>query len=509
MIKSDFLVIGSGIAGLNFALQASAHGSVCLVTKKDAIESNTNFAQGGIAAVFSKADSFALHVKDTLEAGDGLCNREAVELMVGHAPEEIERLMAIGAAFDTDSKSGGLELGREGGHSRKRIVHRGDMTGAEVEKAMIASARKNGIDIFERHVAFDLIMKNGRCIGARVFDAKNSRLVDFFAKAVAVATGGLCEVYENTSNPAIATGDGVSMGFRAGCEVGDMEFVQFHPTALRRKGEPFFLISESLRGEGAKLKNAKGRRFVDELANRYVVARTIFSELKDGKVYLDIREKGRVFLKARFPGIYKTCLENGIDIAKAMIPVEPVAHYSCGGLKTDMDGKTNIPGLFAFGEVACTEVHGANRLASNSLLESLVFSSRAADSARAYVIGRELDFKNTEQLRISKARPTEIRTALKGIMWKNAGIVRNKEDLQAALEKINALQNKMRKAVGSGINADIIEIWNMLLVSKLIVRAALEREESRGAHYREDYPVKRKLWEKHIVFYKPEHAELL
>ncbi len=342
-----------------------------------------------------------------------------------------------------------------------------------------------------------------------MFDIGNSKVEDFFAKAVAVATGGLCGVYENTSNPEIATGDGVAMGFRAGCEVEDMEFVQFHPTAMRRKGKPFFLISESLRGEGAKLKDANGKRFVKELANRDEVARAIFSELNKGSVYLDIRKKGSAFLKARFPAIYKECLENGIDIAKAMIPVEPVAHYACGGLKTDTDGKTNIPGLFAFGEAACTEVHGANRLPSNSLLESLVFSSRSADSARAYAIGMDIDFVNTDQLKISKARPLEIRTALKGIMWQDAGIVRNGDGLKAALEKISGLQRELRRIALNGINADVIEIRNMLLVSKLIVRAAFTRQESRGAHYREDYPEKRKAWERHIAFYRPQHAELL
>jgi L-aspartate oxidase len=400
MIKSDFLVIGSGIAGLNFALQAKEFGSVCLITKKEAVESNTNFAQGGIAAVFSKTDSFDLHFIDTLKAGDGLCDKYAVEIMVKQAPSEIERLMALGAEFDKDAKAGGFELGREGGHSRKRIVHHGDMTGAEIEKAMIAGTRRSGVRIFEKHLAFDIILKNGKCIGARVFDVHNAKVVDFFAKAVAIATGGLCEVYENTSNPSIATGDGVAMGFRAGCEVEDIEFVQFHPTALRRRGEPFFLISEAVRGEGGRLVNGRGERFVKELAFRDEVARAIFSELKEGKVYLDMTHMGKNFVRTRFPNIYKTCLENGVDITSERLPVEPVAHYSCGGLKTDVDGKTNISGLYAFGEAACTGVHGTNRLASNSLLESLVFSSRAADSARAYAVGSEVDFTNTRQMSV-------------------------------------------------------------------------------------------------------------
>lgn len=502
MIKSDFLVIGSGIAGLNFALQASAFGSVCIATKKDALESNTNFAQGGIAAVFSKSDNFGLHIEDTLKAGDGLCNREAVEIMVKNAPEEIERLMSLGAEFDV--KGAGLELGREGGHSRKRIVHRGDMTGAEVEKALVEAARQNSnIRMFEKHLAFELIIKGRRCIGARALDSKDSKVVDFFAKAVAIATGGLCEVYENTSNPQIATGDGVAMGFRAGCSVEDIEFIQFHPTALRRRGEPFFLISEAVRGEGGMLKNAKGKRFVDELKFRDAVARAIFREMNRGKVYLDITHKEPDFIKKRFPGIYKTCLENGIDITKDPIPVEPVAHYACGGLKTDVDGRTSIPGLFAFGEAACTGVHGANRLASNSLLESLVFSSRATEAARAYAEGKSIDYTNTKQMKLTEERLYEIRTALKSVMWRNAGIIRNEEELQSALEKINELGRKLREAAGEGINADIIEIKNMLLVSKLIVRAALARKESRGGHYRSDYPEKVKGWKRHIVLDKP------
>jgi len=498
MIKSDFVVVGSGIAGLNFALQMAEYGNVSLITKKDMIESNTNFAQGGIAAVFSKFDSFELHIQDTLKAGDGLCDREAVGIMVKNAPEEIERLMSAGAAFDREGAS--LELGREGGHSRKRIVHRGDLTGTEIEKTMIEKVkRNNNIRIFEKHLAIDLIMKDGTCIGVRAFDKSERKVTDFFAKAVALATGGLCEIYENTSNPEIATGDGVAMGFRAGCEVEDIEFVQFHPTALRRRGMPFFLISEMVRGEGGKLKNSKGKRFVEELAFRDVVARAIFNELKNGKVYLDITHRDRGFLEKRFPTIYKTCMENGIDISKDMIPVEPVAHYSCGGLKTDTEGKTNVPGLFAFGEVACTGVHGANRLASNSLLESLVFSSKAVNAMRAYAIGKETGFTNTPQMKMSKARPLEIKTSLKGIMWEDAGIIRNGEDLGAALKKINALMQDLKAFAANGISEDVIETGNMLLVSKLIVRAALEREESRGCHYREDCPEKRKNWERHIV----------
>jgi len=498
MITSDFLVIGSGIAGLNFALQAAKEGKVTLVTKKDVLESNTNFAQGGIAAVFSPGDSFDMHVNDTLKAGDGLCDREAVEIMVKQAPEEIERLMHLGAEFD--QKGGKLELGKEGGHSRKRIVHRSDMTGSEIEKTMALAARGNqNIRIFEKHVALDLIMKNGRCIGARVFDNTNSKAVDFFAKVTALATGGLGRVYENTSNPDIATGDGVAMGFRAGCEIQDIEFVQFHPTALRRKGMPFLLISEALRGEGAKLKNSRGKRFINELEFRDVVARAIFSEMKKGRVYLDITGREPDFVKKRFQHIYKTCLENGIDITRHKIPVEPVAHYACGGVKTDTLGQTNIPGLYAFGEVACTGVHGANRLASNSLLESLVFSSRAAESAVGYAWDEKLETMNLPVVEINDAETYEIIIPLRSVMWKKAGIIRNGQGLTLALRKLDSLRKQLKAMAGDGINADIIEARNMLLASRLIVSAALLRKESRGGHFREDYPEKSENWERRLI----------
>jgi L-aspartate oxidase len=503
MNQSDFLVIGSGIAGLNFALQASAFGNVIIITKKDAIESNTNFAQGGIAAVFSKSDHFDLHVEDTLKAGDGLCDATAVEIMVRNAPAEIERLMSIGAAFDKDDKAGGLELGREGGHSRKRIVHHGDMTGAEIEKALVDTAKQNKrIRIFEKHLAFDLVVKEGKCIGARAIDVKNSKVIDFFAKAVVIATGGLCQVYENTSNPEIATGDGVAMGFRAGCFIENLEFVQFHPTALRRKGKPFFLISEAVRGEGGILKNAQGKRFVKELAFRDEVARAIFREMANGQVVLDVSSKDAVFLKKRFPGIYRNCMENGVDITKDPIPIEPVAHYSCGGLKTDIDGRTNIPGLYALGEAACTGVHGANRLASNSLLESLVFSSRAVRAACEYIESESVGYTNLKPLKISDARPYEIKTSLKAAMWKNAGIVRNASGLRNALKRIDKLSRDLKSIEDRGISAETIETRNMLLVSKLITKAALMRRESRGGHYREDYPEKAEEWKKPVVLSK-------
>lgn len=498
MVKSDFLVIGSGIAGLNFALQASEFGSVCLITKKELIESNTNFAQGGIAAVISKLDNFSLHMRDTLRAGDGLCDKEAVRIMVRKAPEEIERLVSLGTDFDR--KGEGLELGREGGHSRKRIVHRGDKTGMELERSLVQKVRGDRkIRVFERHIAFDLITDNGRCLGARVFDKERKKVKGFFAKAVALATGGLCEIFGNTSNPRIATGDGIAMGFRAGCEVKDLEFVQFHPTAFRRRDEPFFVISEAVRGEGGLLRNSKGRRFVDELGRRDVVARAIYREGMKGKVYIDIRHKNPGFLKKRFPGIYRTCMEHGIDITKKRVPVEPAAHYACGGLKTDTYGRTSIKGLFAFGEVACTQVHGANRLASNSLLESLVFSSRALTAAREYIKGKRIATIKTGVLKVISARPYRMRKTLRRVMWRNAGIARDSKGLESALKGVKKIEGEFGKILKEGVNPEVIELGNMILVSKLIVKSALKRKESRGVHFREDYPKKERKWERHIV----------
>ncbi|MCK4531410.1 MAG: L-aspartate oxidase [Candidatus Aenigmarchaeota archaeon] len=501
MVKSDFLVIGSGIAGLNFTLQASGFGSVCLITKKDLVESNTNFAQGGIAAVLSKIDRFDLHVKDTLKAGNGLSNEKAVRIMVKDAPKEIERLVSFGVDFDRKGEE--LELSKEGGHSRKRIVYKEDKTGMEVESSLVQKVREDGnVRVFEKHVAFDLIIDNGKCIGARVFDKERKKTKDFFAKVVMLATGGICEVFENTSNPRIATGDGIAIGFRAGCKVKDFEFVQFHPTAFKRKGEPFFVISETVRGEGGILRNSRGRRFVNELGRRDVVARAILKERKGGEVYLDITHKDSKFLKKRFPGIYRTCLEHGIDITKGGVPVEPAAHYACGGLKTDTFGRTNIEGLFAFGEVACTQVHGANRLASNSLLESLIFSSRALIAARKYIKGKGVVTKKTRSLKVISARPYSIRKNLRKLMWRNAGIVRDSKGLESASEKIKKMEAELKGIESEGINPEVIELRNMILVSKLILKAALERKESRGTHHREDYPRKEKKWEKHIILEK-------
>ena len=389
-MKTDFLVVGSGIAGLNFALKTAKHGKVTIATKKEIMESNTNLAQGGIAAVTQKSDSIELHIEDTLTVGSGLSNKRIVKLLAEHGPEAIRNLLSFGVNFD--KKNNKLHLTTEGGHSIARVLHSGDSTGKEIEQTMTECVRENkNIEVFENCFAIDLILAQQKCAGAKILDIKNRAVCDIFARATILATGGIGYIYQNTTNPEIATGDGIAMALRAGAKIEDMEFVQFHPTTLNKLGAPHFLISESLRGEGAILVNEAGERFMldydsmGELAPRDIISRTIFNELKKGIVYLDIRHKGKSFILDRFPMIYQECLKYDIDITEDLIPVSPAAHYICGGIKTDEYGETSVENLLAFGECACTGVHGANRLASNSLLESVVFSSLGAEKAKKYL----------------------------------------------------------------------------------------------------------------------------
>jgi L-aspartate oxidase len=516
MKKFDYLVLGSGIAGLSFALKVAPRGRVAIVTKKNRAESNTNYAQGGIAAVTSKEDSFELHVRDTLAAGAGLCKEDVVRTIVEEGPARIAELIELGMQFSERGaldEDGGkqLDLGKEGGHSKRRILHAKDATGREIEQALLnAAAQQPNIQIFENHLAIDLITSQklghagaNRCLGAYVFDKQGNRVWTFVAPVTVLATGGCGKVYLYTTNPDIATGDGVAMAYRAGAAVADMEFVQFHPTCLYHPEAKSFLISEAVRGEGGMLKTLEGVEFMNachplkSLAPRDVVARAIDSEMKKSgaeHVWLDITHKPAKFIIERFPNIYQTCRRYGIDITKEPIPVVPAAHYQCGGVVTNVDGETEMAGLYAIGEVACTGLHGANRLASNSLLEALVCAHRAAGR----VTGESLpptDFKiplwqsgnahNPDEMVVVSHNWDEIRRCL----WDYVGVVRTNKRLARAQKRLANLQQEIHEYYWNFIvTADLLELRNIATVAELIVRCALMRPESRGLHYNLDYP---------------------
>ncbi|HEY3333535.1 MAG TPA: L-aspartate oxidase [Capsulimonadaceae bacterium] len=500
----DYLVIGSGSAGLTFALHASDHGTVALVTKKERTDSNTNWAQGGIAGVLGPDDSPGLHLEDTLIAGAGLCNEEAVRVLVNEGPDAIRALIGFGAKFTRDEE-GGLSLGREGGHSRRRIVRHADRTGREVERSLVDEARKHpNIHVLEHHSAVDLIVKDGVCQGAYVLDDHTGQVETYAALATVLATGGCGQVYQHTTNPPIATGDGVAIGWRAGCEIADMEFIQFHPTSLFAPGARSFLISEAVRGEGGILRRQDGTAFMGEydprkdLAPRDIVARAIDAEMKKGNVkcvYLDITHKDNDWIQEHFPTIYSHCLTFNIDITIQWIPVVPAAHYSCGGVRTDLHGRTTIDRLYAAGEVACTGVHGANRLASNSLLEALVYARRAAldaiERAPGWSHGPELpEFDMSTLVREGdRVLQGEMRTRLQAVMQRFVGIVRTNGRLAKAADAIDSFTEEAASLFSEGrITGDRLEMRNLLEVADLIVTSARMRHESRGLHYNTDYP---------------------
>jgi len=508
-LNTDFLVVGSGIAGLNFALKVANYGRVIIVTKKEIMESNTNLAQGGIATVTRKDDSVQLHIKDTVNVGSGLSNKRIVKILAEKGPEAIRNLLSFGVKFDKENDE--LHLTTEGGHSMARVLHSGDSTGREIEQSMTESIRKSkDIEVFEDCFAIDLILKNTGCIGARILDIKNRKMCDIFARVTILATGGIGYLYQNTTNPEIATGDGIAMALRAGAKIEDMEFVQFHPTTLNKLGAPHFLISEALRGEGAILVNARGERFMlgydnmGELAPRDIISRTIFNELKNGPVYLDIRHKGKGFILDRFPMIHQECLKYDVDITTDLIPVSPAAHYICGGIKTNEYGETTVANLLAFGECTCTGVHGANRLASNSLLESVVFSSIGAQKAKNYLkneIEAPPQQKETAFANIETQELNYIKAELRNAMWDYIGIIRTEEKMDLMLRKLEHLNRRLDVFGGTGVNTQFLEIKNMVTVANLITKAAHTRKESRGTHYRTDYPTTDdKNWLKHICF---------
>jgi L-aspartate oxidase len=508
-LETDYLVIGSGIAGLNFALLAAEHGRVVVITKKAPDDTNTNWAQGGVAAVLAKDDSFERHVEDTLAAGDGLCDRAVVEQCVQDGPAQVQRLLDLGVRLARDA-AGALDLGREGAHTRHRVVHWEDLTGREIQRALLAAvAKQSNITMLEDHIAIDLLSmaKYGgdpACFGAYVLDRATGQVKTICARATVLASGGAGKVYVYTSNPDVATGDGVAMAYRIGAAVGDLEFVQFHPTVLYHPHARNFLLTEAMRGEGGVLRLASGETFMERyhpmqsLASRDVVARAIDNEIKKSgadSVFLDMTHLDAAFVRGRFPNIHERCLSLGIDITKRPIPVVPAAHYMCGGVKADAHGATTIRGLYAIGECAFTGLHGANRLASNSLLEGMVFSHRAALAVRdaprirpaqvaAWSSGDATDSNDAIVVTLNW---DEIRR----FMWSYVGIVRSDKRIERARRRIEILRDEIREYyLDFKVTSDLVELRNLALVAHLIIESARRRKESRGLHYTLDYPDK-------------------
>jgi L-aspartate oxidase len=510
-LQTDFLVLGSGIAGLSFALRAARHGDVTIVTKRERDDSATAWAQGGVAAVLSPEDSFERHIADTLSAGAGLCHDVVVELCVREGPDNIRWLMELGTEFSRNEQ-GELDLGREGGHTARRVAHAGDITGREIERALLEAVKASpNIRLLEWHMGIDLITLSkfggpDQCVGAYVLDEKHGTVETVLSHATVLATGGAGKVYLYTSNPDVATGDGVAMAYRAGAEIANMEFYQFHPTVLYNPKAKSFLISEALRGEGAVLRLPDGDAFMKrhhpmaDLAPRDVVARAIDFEMKrTGSEYvlLDITGKPAAFVKDRFPNIHAECLGYGIDMTEEPLPVVPAAHYMCGGVTSDLHGRTSLPGLWVIGETSCTGLHGANRLASNSLLEGLVFGRRAADKLKTQIAElRTAPRPEVPDWQIGSAVASDEAVVvshnwdeLRRLMWNYVGIVRSNARLRRAARRVALLEEEIREYYWKHlVTRDLLELRNIATVAQLIISSAASRHESRGLHYTIDYP---------------------
>lgn len=529
---TDFLVIGSGISGLSFALKAARLGRVTLITKKDKADTATNLAQGGIAAVLSDEDSFDLHIKDTLESGAGLCHEDVVRMVVENGPERVRELNELGVSFNRDEKdSSQLDLGREGGHSARRIAHSLDMSGREIERALLQAAAENPkVTILEDHLAVDLLIASrvglprpedstcsDRCLGAYVL-GPDGNVTTWMARVTVLCTGGAGKVYLYTTNPDIATGDGIAMAYRAGARVANLEFVQFHPTCLFHPLAKNFLISEAVRGEGGQLIDKSGHHFMEnydrrgDLATRDMVARAIDTEMKasgDDCVFLDITHKSPEFVRSRFPNIYQTCLGYGIDITREPIPVVPAAHYMCGGVMTDLVGRTNIDNLYAFGETACTGMHGGNRLASNSLLEAVVFAHQAFVQCEADWPDLQLQkYADVPDWSVGRAERIEECVLIthnwdqiRRLMWNYVGIVRSDKRLALVSAKLAPIMAEIDQHYREYLlTPDLVELRNISQLAELIVCCARTRKESRGLHYNIDYPQTDDLsWRKDTV----------
>ena len=503
-MNPDFLVVGAGVAGLRAAIELAQAGAVLVIAKDTLHESSSEYAQGGIAVALSDDDEVELHEQDTIAAGDGLCDRHAVHTLVEEGPAAIQQLIEWGAEFDREGSR--LAFTQEGAHSRRRILHaHGDSTGREIALTLYRKASSLPNVRFQSYAAItDLLLDDGAVSGAMVYDAKTRESHPIFARAILLASGGLGRVYLETTNPDVATGDGIAMAWRAGAEISDIEFVQFNPTALHVEGAPRFLLSEALRGEGAHLVNSLGERFMhryhrlEELAPRDVVSRAIVAEMQATgapHVFLDLTHRGGDFIRSRFPRVYETCVRYGVDLATQAAPVHPAAHYAMGGVRTDLDGCASLPGLYAAGEAACTGVHGANRLASNSLLEGVVFGARAGRAMRQSSAAHPAHGQLREP---EPLFPCTTEERVRGLAWTECGIIRSGEGLGAACEMLQA----DRLVANSHAGLAEFCLRNIHTVALLIARCALARRESRGAHFRTDYPEKQVAFEKHSIIAK-------